>query len=96
MLAEIEEIVVVATHAARLHARPRVFQRPHRWQPLWKEPRLYLHRDLELVRRAALGFLLFGGGATLRLDRATDLIEADERERIAIDVLEPREGSAPC
>ena len=94
-LPEIEEIVVVATHPARLDACACVLQRAHRRKSLRKEPRLHLHGDLELVRGAPLGLLLLGGGATLRFDRAADLVEADQGERVPIDVLEAREGAAP-
>src|SRR5262249_48835243 len=34
-------------------------------------------------------------GAALRFDRAADLVEADEGERVAIDVFESREDAAP-
>src|SRR4029453_3435102 len=63
--------------------------------PLRKEPRLYLHGDLELVGGALLGLLLLGGGATVRFDRAADFVEAHQGERVPIDVLEAREGAAP-
>jgi hypothetical protein len=38
----------------------------------------------------------FGGGPSLRLDRAAHFIEADQREGIPIDVFETGEGATPC
>ena len=90
LLAEVEEVVVVAADAPRLHAGAGVFERSHRGQTLRKEPRLHLHRDLEFVRGPALGRRLLGRGAALRLDRPAHLVEADQRERVPID--DPRTG----
>ena len=95
VLPEVEEIVVIAAHPARLDACACVLQRAHRRKSLRKEPRLHLHGDLELVGGALLGLLLLGGGATLRFDRAADFVEAHQGERVPIDVLEAREGAAP-
>lgn len=47
------------------------------------------------MRRAALGLQLFGGGAALRFNRAADLVEADQRKGVVIDILETHEHAAP-
>ena len=41
-------------HLPRLNARPRVFERRDLRNPLRKQARLYLFRDLQLLRRATL------------------------------------------
>jgi len=38
---------------------------------------------------------LFSGGTPLRFDRAAHFVEAHQRERVAIDVFEARERTAP-
>ena len=59
-MAKIEEIVVITPDFSRLHAGARILQRLKFGRPLWKETRLDLSRDFELLRCAPLGFLLFG------------------------------------
>src|SRR5206468_3760924 len=95
LLPEIQKVVVVATHAPRLHARARILQRPHRGHSLRKESRLHLHGNFQFVRRATLGLQLFRGCAAFRFNCAADLVEADERKGVPIDILETRKRAAP-
>ena len=51
--------------------------------------------DFEFVSGAALAFLFCGDDAALRFHRVGELIEADEREGVAVDVAEAGDDSAP-
>jgi len=51
--------------------------------------------DFEFVRGAAFGFLFLDNGAALRFHGVGELIEADQRERVAIDIAKARDDSAP-
>src|SRR5271165_4189235 len=62
---------------------------------LGEQPRLYPHGNFKLLSDAALRFSLFRGGTSLSLDGSGDGIEADQRERVAVDVLEVRDHAAP-
>ena len=51
--------------------------------------------NLELVGSAALRLQLLGDGAALGLDGPALLVEAHERERVAVDVFEASEDPTP-
>src|SRR5271165_5447426 len=95
LLAQSQEIVVIATHLAGLNAASCVIQGFQGRQMLGKESSLYLFRDLELLGDAALRFCFLGHCAALRLDGASHFVEADQREGIAVEVFEAGENNAP-
>src|SRR5207344_2947562 len=70
LLAEAQEIEIVAAHLARLHAAASVVQRARGRQALEEEASLDLPSDLELVIDATLSLELRRGGAPLLLDGA--------------------------
>src|SRR5215469_11286718 len=60
-----------------------------------EKPRLYLFGDLKLLSCSPLRFELLSDRAALRFDRIRDLVEAHQREQIAVQIPETREHSAP-
>src|SRR5262249_22759593 len=64
-------------------------------KPLREQSSLHLSCDLQLVRGTTLGFELLRRRAALRLDCPAHRVEADELERVAVDVPEARERGAP-
>ena len=94
-LAEIEKVVVVAADLSRLNAGAGVLQGLQFGQSLWKQPRLHLPGNLQLVSSPPLRIPPFGGGLALRLHRAADFVETDQRKRILIEVFETGEGATP-
>ena len=95
VLAQIQKIVIVAAHLASLDANACVIERAERRQRLREEPRLHHPSDLEFLGRTAFAFQLLGNGSALLFERAADVIESHQRERIAVDVYEAREDTAP-
>ncbi len=95
ILAEVEKVVIIATDLAGLDADTGVFQSVERRQSLREEAGLDVFGDFEFVSGAALGFLLCGDSAALRFHGVGQLVEADEREGIAVDIAEASDDAAP-
>src|SRR5262252_5270266 len=89
-----QEIVVVSSDLSRLQAPPCVVKSVESRQALREEVGLHLSRYLQLLSNTALGLSLFGEGAALRFNRLGQFIEAYQRKRVAIDVLETSEDAA--
>ena len=86
--AEIEEVEIIAADVARLDAQSRIFKSCECRPSLGKKPALYLPGKFKLLVNAALGLISFGVRAALRLDFANDRVITEERERVAIQILE--------
>ena len=95
LTAQVKKIVIVAADFPGLMANPRIFEGAERRKSLREKPCLNLFGDFQFLGGAALGFEFGGGGAALGFDSVSDFVEADERERIAVRVLEAGEDAAP-
>src|SRR5712692_10895408 len=93
--AEVEEVVIVAADLTSLDADAGVFESSEGREGLREQPGLHVLGDFEFVRGAALGFLLFGDDATLRFHGMGELVEADQREGVAVDIAEAGNDSSP-
>src|SRR6266436_7084053 len=78
VLAEVEEVVIVAADLASLDADAAVFESGERREGLREQTRLHVLGDFEFVGGAAFGFLLCDDGAALRFHGVGELIETDE------------------
>jgi hypothetical protein len=94
LVAEGEEVVVVASDVAGLDADAGVVEGIERGKGLGEETGLDLLGDFELLGGAAFGLEAFGGVTALGLDLASDLIGAEELEGIAVDVVEAGDGGS--
>ena len=94
-MAEIEKVVIIAADLAGLDADAGVFESGERRESLREEAGLDVLGDFEFVGGAALGFLLCYDNAALLFHRVGQLVEADEREGIAVDIAEAGDDSAP-
>ena len=94
LVAEGEEVVVVAADVAGLDADAGVVEGFERRQSLGEEAGLDLAGDLELLCGAAFGLDLCGGSLALLLDLAGDLVGADQFEAVAVDVVKAGEGDS--
>ena len=56
---------------------------------------LHVLGDFEFVGGATLGLLFCGDGAALRFHSVGQLVEADERERVAVDIAKASDNAAP-
>ena len=74
IVAEVEEVVVIAADLAGLDADAGVVEGAKRRLRLRKEPRLKLLCDLQLLKGATLGFALLGKDALPGFDFAPDFI----------------------
>ena len=92
---ELQKVVVITADVAGREAVTRKFQSGDRWQRLREETRLDLFGDFEFLGGAAFGFEFFGEGPALRFNFVSDFIKADERERVAVRILEASERAAP-
>src|SRR6266849_1508841 len=93
--AQVQEIIVIAAHLPRLNATAGVIERRERREELRKKARLHFLGDFEFADDPTFGFEFFGGGAALRFDGVGDLVEAHERKRIAVGILETGKDAAP-
>src|SRR5882757_8105767 len=84
LVAEGEEVVVVAADVAGLDADARVVEGFERRQGLREEAGLDLAGDLELLCGAAVGLDLCGGNLALLFDLAGELVCANQFETVAI------------
>src|SRR5262249_10992729 len=89
------KILVVPPPSPRRHAPACILERAQRRQPLWKESRLHLFGNFQVPRRAALRLPFFRSRTASCFDRSTHFVEAHERERIAVYILETGEHTAP-
>ena len=94
LVAEGEEVVVVAADVAGLDADAGVVEGFERREGLGEEAGLNLLGDLELLGGAAFGLDFLGCDLALLLDLAGELVGADEFEAVAVDVLEAGEGDS--
>ena len=60
-----------------------------------EETSLDLFGDFDFLGGTALGFEPLGKGAALRFDGVGDLVEAHQRKRIAVGILEASKDAAP-
>src|SRR6266699_2155559 len=95
LLAETEEVVIIATDFASLDAKSRIFKGLERRRGLREEPGLHLFGNFKLLRGTAFGFQSFSKGAALRFDGLGHLVEADQRKGIAIEVLKTGKDATP-
>ena len=62
---------------------------------MWEKAALDFVGDFQFLGVAAFGFELGGGGTALGFESVRDLVEADERKRVAIDIAEASDDAAP-
>src|SRR6516162_6388472 len=62
---------------------------------LGKESSLYSLGDFKFLGDAALGLRFLGAGTALCLDGVGDLVKADQRERVAVEIFEAGKDSTP-
>ena len=94
LIAEGEEVVVVAADVASLDTDTGVVEGLERGEGLGEETGLDLLGDLELLGGAAIGFDLLGCDVSLLLDLARELVGADQLESVAVEVLKAGESDA--
>src|SRR5579864_4360562 len=95
ILAEVEKIVVVAADLVGLNATAGIFESVEARQGLRKQASLHALGDFQFLRGAALGFELLFGKAALGFDFADKVVAADEGKRVAVEIVEAGEDSAP-
>ena len=93
--AEVEEVVIVAADSARRAAVTRIIETADWRTKLWEKAALDFVGDFQFLDGAAFGFELGGGGTALGFESVRDLVEADERKRVAIDIAEASDDAAP-
>ena len=72
-----------------------IFEGLERGHFLREETGLHGFCDFEFLGGAPLGFQSLGSGTALRFDGVSDFVKADERKRIAVEILEAGEDAAP-
>src|SRR5579883_3125698 len=77
-MAEIEKVIVVAAHGARLNADPGVLQRLELRQGLGEQAGLHLLGDFQFLGGAAFGFELFGRRSPLGLNLPNEVVASDK------------------
>src|SRR6266852_3294796 len=95
LLAEIEEVVVIAADFAGLDADAGVFEGLERRLGLREEAGLDLFGDFDFLGGAAFGLLFLGDGAAVGFDGVGHFVETDEAERIAVNIAEAGGNAAP-
>ncbi len=93
--AKVQKVEIVTAHRSRLMARTSIFQGFQGRLGLRKKTSLHFFCDLQFVSRAAFRVQLFGDGAALRFDGVRNLVEADKRKGIAVEIFEAGEYAAP-
>src|SRR5467141_252709 len=95
LLAEIQEVVIIAADFESLDADSRVFQGLERRECLREEPGLHLFGNFEFLDGAAFGFLFVSEGAALLFDGVGHFVEAHQRKGIAVKILETGKDATP-
>jgi len=95
IVAEAEEVVIIAADLACLMADSGVIERGKFGKILREEAGLDLRGDFDFLGGAAFGFESLLLGAALGFDGLGDFVEADEGEEIAVWIAETAEYAAP-
>jgi hypothetical protein len=95
LLAEIEEVVIVAADFAGLDADAGVFESFERGKRLWEETRLDLFGNFELLSAAVFGRELLSQHAALCFDFPAYLVDTDKPEGVSVKILERGNHAAP-
>ena len=93
--AEIEEVVIIAADSAGGIAVTRVVQPVNRRPDLRKKAALNFIGDFEFLGDAAFRFEFCRSGAALGFEGVGDLVEADQRENVPVNVTEAGSDAAP-
>ena len=93
--AELEEVVIVAADGARRAAVTGIIETADWRTKLWEKAALDFVGDFQFLGGAAFGFEFGGGGAALGFESVSDFVEADEKERVAVDIAEASDDAAP-
>src|SRR6266567_898524 len=94
LLAEIEEVIIIATNFAGLDAKASIFKSFQGRLRLGEEPGLDLLSDFEFLGDTAIGFQPVSKGAALCFDGLGHFIEAHQRKGIAVKI--PKTGKDPA
>src|ERR1700693_2756930 len=76
ILAQLEKIIIIATHGTRLEADSRTIESRNGRRLLWKQSCLHLLRNFEIVRRQEFGLATLGFCPPLCLNRTRYIVEA--------------------
>src|SRR5467141_2986532 len=95
LLAEIQEIVIIAADFAGLNAKAGVFEGFQRRLRLREKPGLDLLGNFDFLPSAAFGIQPLGKSAALGFDGVGDLVETHQRKGIAVKILETGKDPTP-
>ena len=96
MIAEIEEIVVVAADGTCLDTQSRVIKTADAGKALREKPRLNLLGNFDFLRRATFCLEPLGIGAPAGIEFAGRMVKACEGEDVSIGIDKASEGAATC
>src|SRR5262249_50395211 len=94
--AQIKKIVIVSTDGPSGMANPRIDKGSNQRLALWKQTRLHLLGDCQVVCSLTLSFQLGGLGAALCFERARRLIDLNQRETIPVHIFKNRVPRSPA